>query len=351
MNGNEIVVRNPEVIAAEINVIKKSTAEYILLQSIRIGQLLTEAKSAVPYGEWGGWLEANFDYSVSTANNLMRIFNEYGEETQVSFFEENRLELFGHLNRSQAVSLLALPRAERAEFVKAHDMDSMSVRDLDAEIAKVKAEADERIKAEKAASDEAVEKALVAEKKRLEAVNEIEKAKTELEKITSERDSLKSKHSAVDKQRNVLLKEKSSLLEKIKLHESEIEDAKAEATAEAEAEIERLKKELEELTKKESEISPEMQTKLEEDIRTKIETEKEAEIEQLKKQLDKAMTAADPNVQKFAMHLEGMKEHFNAMREIVGNIEDSQTSAKLAGALARMIDTFADVLAESEADA
>ena len=58
--------RSPEVIAAEINMIKSQTAGIIetLSGHIRsgvyeIGRLLCEAKAAVPHGSWGEWLAEN----------------------------------------------------------------------------------------------------------------------------------------------------------------------------------------------------------------------------------------------------------------------------------------------------
>ncbi|MBQ9995610.1 MAG: DUF3102 domain-containing protein, partial [Clostridia bacterium] len=84
--NNTIILRTPDVIAAEINTIKRTTAKYVLEQSIEIGRLLCEAKEAVPHGEWGHWLEENCAYSTSNANNLMRIYTEYGEDDeQLSF--------------------------------------------------------------------------------------------------------------------------------------------------------------------------------------------------------------------------------------------------------------------------
>lgn len=48
--NNTIILRTPDVIAAEINTIKRTTAKYVLEQSIEIGRLLCEAKEAVPHG-------------------------------------------------------------------------------------------------------------------------------------------------------------------------------------------------------------------------------------------------------------------------------------------------------------
>lgn len=94
----------------------------------QIGKLLTEAKSMVGHGGWEKYLEEKVSYSQSTANNFMRLYQEYGE------YGPN-LQTFGNLNPSQALALLALPEGKREEFAETHDVESMSVRELKAQIA------------------------------------------------------------------------------------------------------------------------------------------------------------------------------------------------------------------------
>lgn len=101
----------------------------------QIGKLLTEAKSMVGHGGWEKYLEEKVAYSQSTANNFMRLYQEYGE------FGPN-LQTFGNLNPSQALALLALPEGKREEFAEAHDVESMSVRELKAQIAAEKERAE-----------------------------------------------------------------------------------------------------------------------------------------------------------------------------------------------------------------
>lgn len=101
----------------------------------QIGKLLTEAKSMVSHGAWEKYLEEKVAYSQSTANNFMRLYQEYGE------YGPN-LQTFGNLNPSQALALLALPEGKREEFAAAHDVESMSVRELKAQIAAEKERAD-----------------------------------------------------------------------------------------------------------------------------------------------------------------------------------------------------------------
>ena len=129
---NEIItVRDSDIVAAEINTIKEDTRRIMIGNAIRIGGKLMEAKSMVPYGEWGKWLEEKVDYSQSTANNLMQLYKEYGEN-QASFFDNwTNSETFGKLSYSQHMAMLALPFADRLDFAEQHDVESLSIRELE----------------------------------------------------------------------------------------------------------------------------------------------------------------------------------------------------------------------------
>ena len=155
--SNLVVNRTPEVIAAEINSIKEQTRKVVLYNSIEIGRKLVEAKELVPHGEWGNWLEEAVDYSKSTANNLMKIFEEYGS-AQITLLDDNlKSQAFGNLNYSQAVLLLGLPSEDREKFVEENKVDEMSTRELKKAIADLKKANKEKDNALKE-RDEAIEK-------------------------------------------------------------------------------------------------------------------------------------------------------------------------------------------------
>lgn len=123
--------RTAEEIAGSINRIKEEVREAVLEGSIRIGQELKAAKSKVPYGEWGEWLETNVAYSVRTAQNLMRIADEYGRR---------RTDAMEGLSITQAVLLLGLPADEREAYVESHDMDAITTDELKGEIRRLQEE-------------------------------------------------------------------------------------------------------------------------------------------------------------------------------------------------------------------
>ena len=128
---NEII-RDAGVIAGEINAIKQEVRDTAIRGPIEIGKRLIEAKNLVPYGQWGKWLEENVDYSERTAQEMMRIAQEYGRKETQALAEIQ--------NTTQAVLLLALESTERDRFVQEHDMKTISTRELEAEIHRLKEE-------------------------------------------------------------------------------------------------------------------------------------------------------------------------------------------------------------------
>lgn len=298
---NEVIkeVRPPEIIAAEINRVKRSTAQYVLLQSIEIGRLLCEAKETVPFGDWGTWLEENCAYSQSNANNLMRIYREYGESSQLSFFEENKLELYGDLNRSQAIALLALPSEERAEFVKENDVQAMSVSELEEAIKAAKAEAEEKLR--------------VAE--------------------NLKNDAIKRANDADDRSSKMLAAQKAAEAERDKA-KTAAKTAKDKLTA-VEAERDRLQVQIGELENRKPELTPEEKTAIEEAAKA----EYQKDIDYLKAQNDKLKAASDPTTQKFAVYFEEMNEKFGKMLALLPLMDD-EAKTKFSGALGRALDAM-----------
>ena len=68
--------RTPDTIAAEIRALTAS----MLCNVLEIGRRMCEVKEMLPHGSFGDWIRENTGYSSSTANNFMRLFQEYGAE-------------------------------------------------------------------------------------------------------------------------------------------------------------------------------------------------------------------------------------------------------------------------------
>ena len=148
-------------LAAEINTIKTQTQKIMMQAAVEIGRRLVEAKGAVGHGGWGLWLERNVDYSERTAQNLIRIFQEYGEGQQ-SLFGGSNPQAFADLTYTQAVALLGIKNPdERAEFVESHDVANMTSREL-ADAIKERDEAKAALKAKLSAAKKEFKDTLAA---------------------------------------------------------------------------------------------------------------------------------------------------------------------------------------------
>lgn len=348
MNECVVVYRDPREIAAEINAIKRSTATYILSQSIEIGRLLCEAKETVAHGEWGTWLADNCDYSTSNANNLMRIYQEYGEQDQLDFFQDNKLELFGNLTRSQAVALLALPKHERAAFVEEHDPETMSTREFEKAVAKAK----EQIEAEAAAKlaaeleeagvvhaaeiqrvkDRAQSDVYKAMQETREAEERAKAAQREADKTLV--DALKSKDAAQVNLEKALEREKE-LTDQAKKEKERAQDREKEIRALREK-LKRMEEEQEEAEKLAVPDPAEVEKAVAEAVKKEVAAERE-KTAALEAENAKLRKAADPTVQKFTGLFEAWQEDWNRMQKVLQEA-DSQTSEKLKAALGKMLD-------------
>jgi hypothetical protein len=149
----------------------------VLYNSIEIGRRLLEAKEIVAYGEWGKWLKESVDYSQSTANNLMRIFEEYGAD-QITFLNDNaKSQALGNLSYTQAVALMGIPSEDREVFIAQNNIDDMSTREL----------------------HQAIKDKEKAEKEKADAILITKKLQEELEKERDEKFQVESKYWTSDK--------------------------------------------------------------------------------------------------------------------------------------------------------
>lgn len=231
--------KSAELLAAEIRLIKDQTVRSVLQASIEIGERLCQAKEIVSHGEWENWLKENVDYSQSTAQNLMKIYREYGTD-QASLLSGGRSpkELFGDLSYSQALTLLSLPEEDRTEFAETYEVSDMSTRELKEEI--------ERYKAEKEAAERSAKEAEQKNKQLKDDLLKanIEKSNAESAEQAAELRADKARKEAEDRENtNKMLNDsKKKLVEEVnelKKQVAELLEAPAEISDEQKEEIER----------------------------------------------------------------------------------------------------------------
>lgn len=311
------IIRTPEVIAAEIITIRDNAAKVLLSASIEIGDRLKEAKEKVPFGEWSAWLEDNFSYSQSTANNLMAIATEYKDSQINMLSEKSKAELYGKLSYSQAVALLPLSESEREEFVETHDVENMSVRNINA-----------ALKAQKEAEDK---------------VAELENKMSESDK--SYRDKIDKLNAYIEEQKEAI--RLAQKVEVVGMTDEQVEIERKKAAAEAKkqldrqiadltAELKEAKADAEKIEEEAAKLRKESSEKLEAEISKrleKVEAEKNAEIEALKK---KASLGTDKNLAKFGVLFEEYQRKFSELLATLEKIEDDTIKDKLRAGLSQV---------------
>ena len=132
----EIQERTLPVIASEIKTIEEVVYKTTLEGVIQIGKRLEEAKGKVGHGSFSGWCKEYLGYSQRQAQKYMELSSKYSDENS-PFSNAN---ISSHLSISKAYSLLALPEEEVENFTEEHDIESLTVKQLEEEIKNLKEE-------------------------------------------------------------------------------------------------------------------------------------------------------------------------------------------------------------------
>lgn len=320
----EIIVRNVDVIAAEICSIKDQTRKIVLGNSIEIGKRLVEAKDIVPHGEWGNWLEQSVDYSQSTANNLMKIFMEYGANQLALFGSDAKSQALGNLSYTQAVALLGVPAEEREEFVEKNDVKAMSTRELQAVIKEKQAllkqlkDTEEKMKEIKKSSDLIDQKYNVLDKQNREDAESLKQVRSELEaaqnsgnskEVAKLKKDLQKAEKASEASQKRLADLEAGLAEKVKIREAELESQMADKLAKREQELADQAKQVKEETAK--------------------------QLADMQEQMVKNNNTA---VIKVTVCFDTLVENFKALLAAVGDIENPEEKDKFKSAVAKLCD-------------
>ena len=180
--------RSLEVISAEIRAITASMLSNIM----EIGRRMCEAKELLPHGEFGTWIKEQTGYSLSTANNFMRIFKEYSAPQGSLFGPEANCQTFGNLSYSKALALLAVPAEEREEFADKVDAEHLSSRELQEAI---RERDEQKARAEMAESETAQmrEQMKFAEEARDDIGAALNESEAERKRLISELNELKNR--------------------------------------------------------------------------------------------------------------------------------------------------------------
>lgn len=313
MDGAELEVRRTvETVTLEIQTLQRQANQVVLGYAIEIGRRLVEVKAMLPHGQWGDYLRHEVAYSPSTAQNFMRIFEEYGASQQSLFGGEANSQALGNLSYTKALRLLVLPGEEREAFVAEHDVEAMSTRELEAAL---------RARAEAEAARTSAEEARAQMERDMQAANALlAGARRENAEAAEREASLRAELEAL-RARPV---EAAGTVEP---DASALEAARQEGAKAARAEVERQVKSR--LNKAEAEAKA---------AREKL-AQAEAESAGLKKRLK---TDGSPEIAAFGAYFEQAKEAFNRMTGLLLKLGNAGApeAGKLANALRALLEAM-----------
>ena len=364
---NVVPVRPLAVIEAELDMLQLDTRqkeEALLCNYIEVGRRLEEAKAQLPHGQWGEWLKKK-DYSQSTANNLMRLFREYGADQQSLFGGVAKSQSFANLTYSKALLMLTVPEEDREQFMAEHDVEGMSNRELKAAI-KARDEAEEKAAA---AQDEAdrLEKRVLHLQEKIAGQAQVYEAKLTSAGVEADqaRAAAKEAQEALDKQRDKAQRLQDALseantsaqaaeeeharlaqeLEELRSRPAEADTAAVEAARKAaiaemtekvdkakdakkkaeekrkaaEESLEAAQKELAELKAKGPEVRELTQEEKDALTAEAVNKAKAEGAEQIRN-LEKKLAAADPNVAEFKVRVNSWQKDYLEMMEVLDRI-------------------------------
>ena len=246
--------RTLPVIASEILYIESQVAKTALDGAIQIGIKLKEAKEKVDHGQWEDWCSENLNYSKSKAEKMMKIATEYGDENS----PYAKTYMCTDLSISKALRLLQVPESEVESFAEKNDIQDMTVKELEDKIKALKQEKeDHSVEMEKEIlelqermekkNDEAERLAgeLESMKSQTADPEEIIKLEEKLHKAKERENDLKEKLKAEKEARDQEIQ---------KALEKEGDKLKAEAETAAAKQIESTQRENEEMTQRVKEL-------------------------------------------------------------------------------------------------
>lgn len=350
------VERTPEMIGAEIRMYVDAGRRITLLCGIEIGRRLVEAKELLSHGEWLPWLERETEFSSSSAQRYMKLFDEYGAAQLGLFGPETNSPTLGNLSISNALRLLALPENEREDFAQEHDVQHLSAREVEELVRQRTAEIEaEKEKIEKAHSvelhdaEEALEESELARRK---AEIDREEAEKQLRRIKQELEEIEARPQAVAYERD-----EEAIAQAVKAERERLEAERADAlarAANAAADAER-KKHLEAEKKAKERIAAlekEMQNAATERVKIEkalkeaqakaAEAEKAgADSETLQKQVEtlkKQLALAAPEVAEFKAAFDRAQDELGHVTTALHQIQDTEIKEKLRKASLAMLD-------------
>lgn len=331
----EISIENKstEQLTAEVNVRYRQAEQLAGMSAMMLadaGKRLIEIKARIPHGQFETWCADNLEFSKSKAEKMMKLAERVADEN--SLF--SKTETFTDIGISRVWALLAAPEEVAAEVIETNDVESMTVRELKAELARVK---EEKEAAERKAemidhNNDDIRKELASMQRKLsetvteEEFNEMQAAaQAQKEDLTKELNEAKA---AADEIQVKLDKAKEDL-KKQKAKQKELEAAKDE---EVQKSIEEAKTDI--VKKAKDEAHAEFVADLEQNAKDIKQLQEE--IERLEAERAKLSNTA---LMEFKVYVDQLQDIYDKLNDMITeeSLKDEELGAKMQMALQTVV--------------
>ena len=302
--------RGIEAITQEILDAKRRGGEAILT----IGRCLTEAKQALPHGEWLPWLNERVEFSERTARNFMRLSREWS----------NR-QARADLGAAKALTLLALPAEERESFIaENHVVGGEEKTVIDMTSRELEKAIRERKEAQEAAAKAQAE-ASAAEQARAKMAEDMELLNARLSGAQEDREQAAQAVARLEAQLAELKEKPVEVAVEPVVDQEALEKARAEAVAGMQDKLDQARE-----AKKRAEDKQKIAEEALEQARLQLEEQAREE--------KKAALGADKDLAQFEVLFDQTKETVNRMHGILLKVRsrDEDAAGRLSKALAAL---------------
>lgn len=332
----EISIENKstEQLKAEANTFYKQAEQLAGMSAMMLaetGRRLTEVKNRIPHGEFQKWCEENLEFSYRKAARTMQLAEKMDDEN--SLF--SKVPTLATIGISRVWALLAAPEEVAAEVIENNDVESMKVRELQDELARVK---EEKEAAERKAemidhNNDDIRKELASMQRKLsETVSE--------EEFAQMQEDYERRVKALGEELNQVEDDKAGVQEKLdkakedlKKAKQKLKDSEAGKDEEVQKRVEEFSVELTNKAKEDAFAESEAELKKNaEEIRTL-----EAQIEKL--EADKAKLS-NTSLMEFKVYVDQLQDIYFKICDIITeeNLKDEAIGAKMQAALQKIVE-------------
>lgn len=326
--------KSTEQLKAEANTFYKQAEQLAGMSAMMLaetGRRLTEVKNRIPHGEFQKWCEENLEFSYRKAARTMQLAEKMDDEN--SLF--SKVPTLATIGISRVWALLAAPEEVAAEVVENNDVESMKVRELQDELARVK---EEKEAAERKAemidhNNDDIRKELASMQRKLsETVSEEEFAQMQ-EDYERRVKALGEELNQVEDDKAGVQAKLDKAKEDLKKAKQKLKDSEAGKDEEVQKRVEEFSVELTNKAKEDAFAESEAELKKNaEEIRTL-----EAQIEKL--EADKAKLS-NTSLMEFKVYVDQLQDIYFKICDIITeeNLKDGATGAKMQAALQKIVE-------------